>query len=1201
MKLKKLEITGFKSFNEKAAIAFPPGISAIVGPNGCGKSNVIDAIRWVMGEQSAKQLRGKSMEDVIFSGTNGQAPVNMAEVSLTLLNDNGSAPEELKDFTEIMLTRRVYRSGERVYFINKQPCRLKDIYNIFYGSGMGPKSFAVIQQGNIGAITDAGPEERRYFIEEAAGITRYKNRKIEALRKVESTNRNLLRLNDILSEINRQMAGLKRQAKKAERFKTYQDRIRTLDALLSVAEFDRLSEKIGNTDDLLKGMKDEDIGFSARLKKIDAAVEQIKFQKEKKNQEITAQKSELFEKQRIIDKTENDLSHQRGTVERLTVEIDGLESVQQDLTSKNTSIVAEIDEVQSQNAQLQEELKEVRSDLEAKREAAESVGSRLASLNQRKEAGKSELYNLVAREAQYKNIFQNATNNKDNVKRRLKRAREEEVLANNQIAHLNENESKTRKALEAVRYEIEDLQGRISRTKVALDDSSKTLGDQIKLGQTLEIEKNKVRSKYTTLKKMDENFEWYRDGVKAIMKAPQGEDVTTTVPDPSAVLGLMADILEPDPAYEMAVDAVLGESLQYILVENQQTGVASIDYLQEQGAGRSGFIPVSAIKPIDLGCGKTPRSPGRLLDNVNVTAGFEKIAEALIGHVIVAADLTEALEIFNRNGFMQTIVTRTGDLISHQGVMIGGSADKLSGILAKKKEIKELKKELERLTGEIDIARQHQKEMESTLRGIETRLQKRIEEKNQASQEEIDTEKALFKATEELKHARRHLDITRLEKEQLQGEASDLEDELVKYNQTVSDIVQKIEQIQKEVSETSEKIRLISTEVEGLNQTVVDLKLRQTTVNARLENSSHTLRRLEEYKNDTQERSRQLTRDITIKTEKIKATEQKIKDGENRLSGSYEAIQVLEKSLEINQDDFMTIDARLRENDSSISEIQDRRETLLQKIRLLELDRSEQRLNRENVERRMAEHYQATIPEIRAEFREPIQDMTADGALPLQELEDELTQVRTRIAKITDVNLAAIKEYDQLRERFDFLTEQRNDLINAVDDLHQVIRKINKITQERFIKTFNQINEKLMVVFPRLFEGGTARLILTDPNKPLETGVEFMIHPPGKKLTRLSLLSGGEKALSAIAFIFSIFLIKPASFCLLDEIDAPLDDANVFRFNNLLQLIGEKSQVVMITHNKRSMEFADTLFGITMEKKGISKVVSVALNNPSPN
>ena len=373
MKLKKLEITGFKSFCDKASIDFPEGVSAIVGPNGCGKSNIVDALRWVMGEQSVKQLRGKSMEDVIFAGASGKPPLNMAEVTLTLTNDNGSAPEELKDFTEIMLSRRLYRSGESGYFLNKQPCRLKDIYNVFLGSGLGTKSYSIIQQGNIGAIIDAGPEERRYFIEEAAGTTRYKNRKTEALRKVESTNQNLLRVSDIITEISRQMASLNRQARKAERYKRYRSRADKLDVHLSLLKYYEFSQQIAETDRLMKEFKDADIEHVARIKKLDAAVEEIKLQRTQKNNEISAQKTRKVDLQRRIDRLENDTSHLKQEIDRLTAESSALQSAQEDLEYKNERIGSEIEQAESDIMHLQEETANVREQLKNEQDAADEI------------------------------------------------------------------------------------------------------------------------------------------------------------------------------------------------------------------------------------------------------------------------------------------------------------------------------------------------------------------------------------------------------------------------------------------------------------------------------------------------------------------------------------------------------------------------------------------------------------------------------------------------------------------------------------------------------------------------------------------------------------------------------------------------------------------------------------------------------------
>jgi chromosome segregation protein len=1200
MKLKKLEITGFKSFYDKATIKFPPGISAVVGPNGCGKSNILDALRWVMGEQSLKQLRGKSKEDIIFSGTNGKSPLNMAEVSLTLANDNGTGPEELKDFTEINLTRRLYRSGETGYFLNRQPCRLKDIHNIFLGSGLGSKSYAVIQQGNIGAITEATPEERRYFIEEAAGTTRYKSRKIEALRKVEITRQNLFRVNDILSEIKRQMASLKRQARKAELYNNLQKRIKIFDVHLGIHYFDDLSAQIERTDSLIRELKDADIGHSSELKKLDAAVEEIKLKRWQKNQEISERKSKKYETQRIVDRTENDLAHLRTDIQRLALETAELTEAREELVQKNQDMVSEISEVEEDNVRLRSEIERVRDNLNLKRQSSAEISQNLARLNQELDSRKTELMNLMTQEAQYKNIYQTAASSKESLQRRLKRADEEEALAQNQIKAFQAKESRVRERLDALKAEIEELTGQITATRNLLDQKSSALAQQVRVVQTLELERNTAKSKYNTLKKMEDNFEWYRDGVKAIMKAPNDTNDTqgSKIPGISPaladnVLELMADIIEADCAYETAIEAVLGESLQYIIVKDQETGIQAIDYLQHHNAGRSGFIPVASVKPVTSNGASPPPSAGLLLNHITVKAGYEKIAQATLGDVILTETIDEAIALFNQNGAFQRIVTKNGDVISHQGILVGGSKDKLSGILAKKNEIKELKRQDGIFAQKLDKARAEQHDMESEVQRLEIDLQKQIEQKNRINEDEIEAEKALYKAGEDLKNAHRHLEIVQLEQEQLLGEASDIDDEMTKYNAALSKVAADINTAQNLVAQLSEKISTVSSEMEEFNQSVIELKLKLTALHAKLENSDSSLKRLREFHQDGQTRLEQLSREITLKRQKQEASSQAVADHEAKLSQMYGTIERLDEAIDLSEADYQEIDARLQKSDSKISALKTKQEKELEKFRMLELERSQLNLKRENAANRLEERYQSPYTELKDSYleNEAAREVTAE--MTIEQMESELSLSKEKVAKIVDVNLGAIKEYEQLKDRFEFLESQRDDLLKAIDDLQKVVKKINKITQQKFTETFDKINEKLTEVFPRLFDGGEAKLVLVEPEKPLESGVELMIHPPGKKLTRLSLLSGGEKALSAIAFIFSIFLIKPASFCLLDEIDAPLDDANVFRFNDLLQIIGENSQIVVITHNKRTMEFADMLFGITMEQRGISKVVSV--------
>ncbi|MCG6909125.1 MAG: chromosome segregation protein SMC [Deltaproteobacteria bacterium] len=1198
MKLKKLEISGFKSFPEKAAIEFPTGISAVVGPNGCGKSNIVDALRWVMGEQSVKQLRGKAMEDVIFAGTRGKAPLNMAEVSLTLLNDNGSAPEELKDFAEINVTRRLYRSGESAYFINRRPCRLKDIHNVFMGSGMGAKTYAVIQQGNIGAITDAGPEDRRLFIEEAAGVTRYKNRKKEALRKVASTNQNLLRVNDIIVEIERQMAGLKRQARKAERFKKYKTGARELDIRLGLHYFDDYAAKIRETAALLESQRDKDIQHTSQLKKIDAAVEEIKMRRWQKNQEISNQKSRQFDIQRRLDRTESDLAHLKEEIERLGTEVIELESAKTDLKEKNQSILTEIDQVKYEAGAVKTEKEDVHRRLESEREVVQKNKERLEELNRLLDSHKSTLMDLVAQEARFKNIYQNATNNKESLRRRQKRTDQETATAEKKVSAQQAEVDLIGEDLEQLRGEITSVKEEIQAVEKKLAERSQAFAGQVKLAQGIELEQNRVNSQYAALKKMEESYAWYKDGVKAVMQAARTsadgkrpENAEWNQKLAGNVLGLMADILVPEPTYEAAVEAVLGEQLQYIIVKQQTTGADAIDYLQTTGKGRSGFIPLPDVKRLASENMQGPEPGKLLLNRVSVKKGFENVAQALLGHVAVTTDMAEALELFNRNGRLQTIVTKNGDVISHQGIIIGGTREKLSGILSKKQEIKRLYQRERELAQKLLAARERQSELEEAVKESEDKLQQRLERKYDLSEEEVEKEKSLYKATESLKHTRRHLDVLRLEQEQLLGEESDIDAEMSQYNQAIADIEKRVTEAQAAVAETKVQIETDSREAESFNQALVELKLKLTSLDARLDNSNHTLKRLEEFRQDGLVRIQQIDGEIAAKTRRLSDSKEKIVRHEQSVTELYEELNQLSRTLELNESNYLEIETELKKNDDLISGIQNEREETLQKIRLLEIEHSQQKMQQENIGSRLKERYHSDVGQLRFQFP-PSAD---EEPLDIEAMEGELEKLRKRMARIGDVNLGAIDEYDQLKNRYDFLVEQRDDLMKAINDLHRVIKKINRITQERFTQTFDAVNEKLKEVFPRLFEGGAAKLTLTEPNNPLETGVEYMIQPPGKKLTRMSLLSGGEKAMSAIAFIFSIFLIKPTSFCLMDEIDAPLDEANVFRFNDLLKVIGEKSQIIMITHNKRSMEFADTLFGITMGEKGVSKVVSVNL------
>lgn len=1182
MKIKRLEITGFKSFSERIRIDLPLGISAIVGPNGCGKSNVMDAIRWVMGEQSVKQLRGKNIQDIIFAGTDDRPAMNMAEVTMILNNEDGAGPDELKDFTEIELTRRVYRSGERSYIINRQPCRLKDINDIFRGTGMGSRSYAVIQQGNIGAITDAGPEERRAFVEEAAGVTRYKSRKADTVRNVEKTESNLVRVNDIVSEIERQMSGLKYQAKKAERYKDYQKKIRRLDIEVSIANYDIYEKKIKETGSLLEKLRIEETGHTSKLRKTDAKVQDIKLELTIKKDKISKQKSEKFALQRNIDRHENDLAHCRTDLENILSELKELEPVKLELESKDKDAASEIDELEKRNQEFEKQIENVKAALEHEQSACKHINNELIQLTENEKSEKAKLIGLVAEEARLKNVCRNIVKNRERIQTRIKLIDEEEALARVKLTELENKEGKIKEEFKEIKQEIHDLNEQIKSLESEVDEKRKALGAHIKSAQQIELDLKVTESKYTDLKKVETNFEWYKDGVRAVMQAQTGHN------SPGHVSGITADIIEPEPGFETAVEAALGESLQYIIAKDQDSCIGFMQYLETQNAGRSGFIPEGSVKPREE-TEKIYDSFDLLSNHVVVKQGYEKIARALLGGVVIAPDIEKAKTIHNSNDSLHRIVTKQGHVISDQGIMIGGSKEQLAGILAKKQEIKQVGKQVAELREKSASARNKQERLESELSGLETELAREITNKKSAQQEEIDTEKDLFKISENIKYERKHLEVVQQEIEQLYGEAEDTDIEMSKYSKVVSATESEVSMAEKKLAHMSENIKSISSKTESFNEKIVNLKLSLTSFKAEKKNGENTLKRVKEFNNHRVKQLEQLILDISRKSQKSIDNREKIKTFEQALSKMYDELKSFEELIRIGQKEFDAIDKQLKEHDKVISRIKKERDRALEKVRSLEIEQSGIRIKQDNIASRVQEKYRKSIFKLKAEL-----SMFQDGSKkPVREMEADLAEFREKISKIKDVNLSAIKEYDQLKERYDFLFTQKQDLIKAIEDLHKVIRKLNKITQEKFITTFEQINEKLGEVFPRLFEGGMAKLVLTQPDRPLESGVELLIQPPGKKIASLSLLSGGEKAMSAIAFIFSIFLIRPAAFCLMDEIDAPLDDSNIDRFNNLLQIIGEKSQIIMITHNKYTMEFADTLFGITMEKKGASKVVSV--------
>lgn len=1203
MQLKRLEISGFKSFADKCAIDFPPGISAIVGPNGCGKSNIIDAIKWVMGEQSVRQLRGKSMGDVIFAGTDRRPPLNMAEVSLVIAGHDPHTGGNIGEYAEIMVTRRLYRSGESRYLINRQPCRLKDISDIFLRFSMGSRSCAIIQQGNIGAITDASPEERRAFIEEAAGVVRYKARKQEAVSKVSATRDNIVRLNDILEEIESRLAELTVAAEKARRYRDCRDRLKQADMMIACYYHERYARKIESVEKLLESLKENTGDKTGEIERLNEALREIEDSRREMEDAIAAKKAEKETKQKKTETIDFECRRLGDELERTREENDRRIQSLEELSEKNKTIRAEQDgEIQKEQS-LRERIQTIKNEIHDEKEKTAAHREQLSEKGRVLEEKKETLMALSNRHARYQNSFQNASENRENLERRIVKTRQEKKAAEKTVSELEAAENDAAGKMDSIQQRLDDLKRRKSECETVLKEKSAALSEKTRSIGRIENERSRLKSRLTILSKMEAGFEWYRDGVRAIMNH-RGE-----IDPDGRIRAVIAEIIDPEEGYADAVEAALGESLQYIVVDGPKAGKDCIRYLEDNESGRCGFLfhesryrstpqspskqaePVS--RPAPASAGKTDKAaPGMLADHVCAQAGYEQLVRHLLADIAVADDLDDALCLWDSGNGYAAVVTPQGEMVSKNGAMVGGSRDNLSGILEKKQEIRQLQQAIETIGETLESEQSERKGLEAEVKNLENRLSDITQKKFRYEADHLEAEKKRYRTTEQLKHARRHLEITALERERLEGEKEDVEEEIERHDQLLAEIAGDMEAEKEQIDAATRDIEGLKETIRTFDNRLVDQKLELTRLESEMDNTRRSLTRLREF--------------LREGTEREEKTRTAIDEGENRMAeiekqlAAYTSEKAREASaLRQIAGDLKDEEARYREvvekkqtTGSALSDARTHVEKNREKIHKLELELSGLQINRENTVNRFLERYSDPFSAVLEQFSETVR---APG-FSIELTEKQRLEARTEMEEIGEVSLGAIEACEQQQARRDFLVEQRNDLEKALADLENVIRKINRITRSLFLRTFEQINARFSELFPRLFNGGAAWLELTSPDSPLETGVELMIQPPGKKLSRLSLLSGGEKALSAIAFIFSIFMLNPASFCLLDEIDAPLDDANVHRFNELLRIIGEETQIIMISHKKKTMEFSDVLFGITIAKNGGSRMIPVNLD-----
>ncbi len=1183
MKLKSLEVTGFKSFVDRLHLSFPGGITTIVGPNGCGKSNVVDAVLWAIGERSAKHLRGRLMEDVIFNGADGRKPLGMAEVSLTFSNEDGSAPEAYEQYSEITVTRRLYRSGESEYLINKVPCRLRDITDLFLDTGIGVNGYSIVEQGRVEHLINANPQDRRFLIEEAAGIAKYKERKRLALMKMEATQQNLLRIQDIIAEVKRQTVSLERQVKRAEEYKAIRREVKEIEIRFALQDYAELSEKGEAARGYLKALRDRELEISAQNAQKEALIESMRLSGMEEEEKLRSLQQEIFELGRKIQKMENEIEFFRR--EEGGLQKQEIQSIEEVRASLRVWRGARGDQrrIEQSRRDLEEKCRENEEILKEWETLFNDFRTTYHELLEELEAEKVGLIDTLTQLTSLKNRLAHLEERKDDLQKRIRSNMKESEEVRGRLAQLEGACSEKVKERE---FSL-SVQSVCQEEKMRLEGEIGGLKEVLYQRQTersaLEETLRQDRSRYLSLKELQENYEGYEKGVRSILLRKREEHETW-----KGILGAVADILEPDPKYEIPLEAVLGQRLQYLIVEGEKEGMEAMAFLKRESLGRGSFIPkgiqeIRTGNPVFYGEGK----PIPLSHFVKVKEGFAPMAEFLIGDVGVVENWEEALLWMKNDGGFATLVTLEGDVLERSGVMSGGSRDQGLGLLERRREIRDLEQSVRAAEEECRKAYDEEERLHKEIREKEIQSEGRRKEIQEKEIELLHQERDLVGLKKEISQFQQRMEVVQFEQKQLEEEHQDLERE----KKEASAQMEREEGVKKE---REERVLLLKKKVEEVGEGTEELGGRITEKKVFLASLEEKQKGLEGQIQNISETQRTLKEQIYKKVKGIRecrgemvSLREKIQQWEKELEDSLKEHRLKEEALSTQKERVETFFNDWKEVEASSKYLRRELEDVRQKIHEEEIVTSEVQLKLSHLQESMKERYGATLS---TSFG------TSPAEFPKEEMSKRLEELKSALEGFGEVNLMAIEEYQELKQRYDFLSEQQADLHQALDSLRKAILRINRTTTKRFLETFHLVNEKFKEVFVRLFRGGQASLLLLDEQDPSTTGIDIIAQPPGKKLQDIDLLSGGEKALVATALLFGLFMIRPTPFCLLDEVDAPLDDANINRFIDLVKDFSRTSQFILITHNKKTMETANTLYGITMETPGVSKIVSVRLN-----
>ncbi len=1182
MYLKRLELQGFKSFADKTVLEFMPGITSVIGPNGSGKSNISDAIRWVLGEQSMKSLRGSKSLDIIFAGTQNRKSLGFAEASLVFDNTDGSLPIE---YTEVTVTRKIYRSGETGYYINKVPCRLKDVLELFMDTGIGKDGYSIIGQGKIDEILSNKSEDRRHIFEEAAGIVKYRVRKAESEKKLEHTKLNLLRINDILTEIETNIEPLKEQSEKAKKYLNLREELKNIEIglfLYNIEKYKKELEDIVKDEEIYKNQCNDEEG---RLERIKALKEELKSEIDNITEAIEEMSNLGFESKKEIEMLNSDINVSNTRIENNKQNKERFEKEIEELLAR----IKDLEEEKKQREEKKENLKQNREkfakELEEKEKELAEITKKLSSKELEIEAHKKTVedntdkkYELQANISEQEINYQNYEKRQTQIKN--------EITGN--ISELDNTRMKKEEIAKEF-YEIESKRNKIltdlaeiNKEKEEADRKIKDFDSKINM---LSGEKRIKESKLKFLIETEKEKEGYIKSVKTLLK-----DCETTKELGKGMHGVLANIIEVPESYQTAIEMCLGSSLQNIVTENEEDAKRLIEHLRKNNLGRASFLPITSVKgkKLDRIKGKNTGVIGIASDLIQYSKKYENIILNLLGRTVIVQDMDTAIRVAKDNGYSFRIITVDGDVINPSGAMAGGSVTKKTvNILGRGKEIEKLQKEIKKLDAQIqNLEAEKENYQESIQNVLETASA--FEKELQEIEITYATGKEKINAIED--------NITRIESRlnKLKEESKKLEEQKEESMNNKSDFQEKIVAI----NEENEKLKEIITEfaelnkdnqkyVDDLNFDITNLKI---SVSSFDESESSILEIQERIDSEIQSTNK------SIENKKVQI-EQITQDNFN-----------LEKSIEEIKEKIDKIKEEVKTSGSKIEELKEQRtkkneklveqeEEITNKFKIIE-DLKSQIVKIDVKKTKLEEDINGIINKMWEEY-ELTPNNVVDYKKPenVQLTREKVKDLRTEIKNLGSVNVDSIEEYKTLKERYDFMCEQRVDLESTMAKLRKIITDMTSIMKEQFKEKFELINKNFAKVFKELFGGGNASLTLEDKDNILECGIEITVQPPGKKLQNMMLLSGGEKAFTAIALLFAILKINPAPFCVLDEIEAALDDVNVYRYAEYLKKFSKNTQFLVITHRKGTMEVADTVYGITMEENGISKLLSMKLKN----